>query len=103
VIDSFDRDRLHIAKNELMSLLEEDELKGLPVMVLANKQVQSISFNQDMQGALTVAEISEYLGLSTVMNRQWTMYVLDYRDSFKCSAYTGLGLGEAMEWLANVM
>jgi len=37
VIDSFDKDRIKIAKNELMMLLEEEELKGLPVMVLANK------------------------------------------------------------------
>lgn len=66
MIDSFDKDRIKIAKNELMMLLEEEELKGLPVMILANKQ--------DMEGALTEVEISEYLGLSSVKNRQWTMY-----------------------------
>ncbi|KAM3143982.1 Arf GTPase arl1 [Paramecium bursaria] len=40
VIDSFDKDRLNISKDELVTLLQEDELKGVPLLVLANKQVK---------------------------------------------------------------
>lgn len=39
VIDSFDKDRLKTSKEELMTLLGEEELKGVPLLILANKQV----------------------------------------------------------------
>lgn len=38
VIDSADRERLEIAKQELDLMLQEEELRGAPVLVLANKQ-----------------------------------------------------------------
>jgi ADP-ribosylation factor-like protein 1 len=37
VIDSFDKERLKISKDELMMMLEEEELKNVPLMILANK------------------------------------------------------------------
>jgi len=37
VIDSNDKDRIGISKKELMFMIEEDELKGVPIMILANK------------------------------------------------------------------
>jgi ADP-ribosylation factor-like protein 1 len=37
VIDSNDKDRIGISKKELMLMLEEEELNGAPVMILANK------------------------------------------------------------------
>lgn len=37
VIDSADRERLEIAKQELDLMLQEEELRGAPVLVLANK------------------------------------------------------------------
>lgn len=56
-------------------------------MVLANKQ--------DMQNAMNELEISDYLGLTQLDNRQWSI--------FKCSALTGFGLKEGMEWMVNVI
>jgi ADP-ribosylation factor-like protein 1 len=38
VVDSADRERIEIAKQELELMLQEEELKGVPVLVLANKQ-----------------------------------------------------------------
>ena len=35
------------------------------------------------------------MGLSNIKNRQWAI--------FKCSALTGFGLNEGMEWLVNVL
>ncbi len=37
MIDSFDKERLKISKDELMMMLEEEELKNVPLMILANK------------------------------------------------------------------
>ena len=37
VIDSDDKERLEIAKQELELMLQEEELKGVPVLILANK------------------------------------------------------------------
>lgn len=38
VVDSADRERIGISKEELISMLEEDELKRAALVVLANKQ-----------------------------------------------------------------
>lgn len=49
VVDSADRERIGISKEELMSMLEEEELKKSILMVFANKQ--------DQPGAMTAAEV----------------------------------------------
>ena len=38
-MDSADLDRVSTAKTELASMLQEDELRNAPLLVLANKQV----------------------------------------------------------------
>ena len=50
VVDSADRDRVGISKQELVSMLEEEELKSAILVVLANKQ--------DIEGAMSVTEVS---------------------------------------------
>merc|ERR550514_2541999 len=50
VVDSCDGERLGIAKQELLAMLEEEELKDAILLVLANKQ--------DQKGALGAKEIS---------------------------------------------
>jgi len=40
VVDSADVDRAATAKTELASMLQEDELKSAPLLILANKQVR---------------------------------------------------------------
>ncbi|XP_065185241.1 ADP-ribosylation factor-like protein 1 [Sycon ciliatum] len=87
VVDSADRDRMGISKNELISMLEEEELKKAILLVFANKQ--------DLEGALTPAEVSRELGLSALKSRTWQI--------FKTSATQGAGLEEAMEWLTNAL
>lgn len=42
VVDSQDRERIGISKQELVSMLEEEELKRSILVVLANKQVSFI-------------------------------------------------------------
>ncbi len=62
-----------------------------------NKQNRGQVFanKQDMEGAATAAQVSEALGLSELKRRTWTI--------FKCSAKTGEGLHEGMDWLVNVV
>eukprot|EP00668_Euglena_longa_P014233 GGOE01018210.1.p1 GENE.GGOE01018210.1~~GGOE01018210.1.p1 ORF type:complete len:180 (-),score=19.31 GGOE01018210.1:455-994(-) len=87
VVDSSDKDRISIAKQELCAMLEEDELRDTVVMVFANKQ--------DLDGCMSVAEVSEYLGLTNIKNRQWSIQ--------KTSAVSGEGLYEGLEWLSNIL
>jgi len=91
VVDSSDRDRLDnsslhglsCARNELQRMLAEDDLRGLPLLVFANKQ--------DLPGALSAAEITECLGLRA-LRRPWLVQA--------CSATTGKGLYEGIDWLS---
>lgn len=85
VVDSQDKDRIGISKQELLAMLEEDELKDSILCVFANKQ--------DMEGAMTATEVSNALGLSALKTRTWSI--------FKTSAKKGEGLEEAMDWLAE--
>ena len=61
VVDSNDEGRLGDAKSELVWLLAEDELRGVPVLVLANKQ--------DLARSLTVEEVAERLDLRSINDR----------------------------------
>ena len=56
VVDSADRDRVGISKQELVSMLEEEELKNAILVVLANKQ--------DIEGAMSVTEVRKIQGLN---------------------------------------
>lgn len=85
VVDSADRDRIGDAKQELYLMLEEEELKGVTLLVFANKQ--------DLPGAMALDEITEALGLSSIHNRQWTI--------IKSSAVKGIGITEGLDWLVS--
>ncbi|XP_046561355.1 LOW QUALITY PROTEIN: ADP-ribosylation factor-like protein 1 [Haliotis rubra] len=87
VVDSMDRDRIGISKQELVSMLEEDELKKAALVVFANKQ--------DIEGAMSVSEVANALGLSNLKNRKYQI--------FKTSAIQGDGLDEAMIWLSDTV
>jgi|UniRef100_A0A6G1S9U0 ADP-ribosylation factor-like protein 1 len=87
VVDSADRERITISKQELVLMLEEEELKKSILLVLANKQ--------DMPNAMSVAEVHQALGLEMLKNRTFQI--------FKTSAIKGDGLDEAMEWLSNAL
>lgn len=87
VVDSADKDRIGISKDELLYMLREDELQSAVLVVLANKQ--------DMPGCLSVAEVHQALGLDALKNRTFQI--------FKTSAKKGEGLDQAMDWLSNAL
>lgn len=87
VVDSSDRERIGISREEFRALLEEEELKDALLLVYANKQ--------DLPGALSDTQIAEGLGLHDIRNRDWAI--------FKASAIKGEGLFEGLDWLSNAL
>ena len=87
VIDSVDKDRIDIAKQEMMAMLEEGDLRGVPMLVFANKQ--------DLPGAMSDEEVSERLGLSSIKDRQWRIT--------RVSAKLGDGIAEGLDWLVALL
>lgn len=82
------RARLEEVSNELNRLLtEEEKLAGVPLLVFANKQ--------DLLSALSAADISIGLNLPAIRDRAWQIQA--------CSAKTGEGLTEGMEWLVKTV
>jgi len=82
VVDSADKRRVDEAAEELTSLLAEDDLKGVPVLVLANKQ--------DLLGAMNAAELMGDDGLDL------TQYKDRWIQVKPVSAKTGDNLQEAV-------
>ena len=65
MVDSCDGERLGVAKQELLAMLEEEELKDAILLVFANKQ--------DSKGAYNAQQVSEALSLPEIRNRQWSI------------------------------
>ncbi|KAL8152120.1 hypothetical protein V2J09_021928 [Rumex salicifolius] len=85
VVDSNDRDRALEAREELHRMLHEDELHNATLLVFANKQ--------DLPNAMSVAEITDKLGLHSLRQRKW------YIQS--ACATSGEGLYEGLDWLSS--
>ena len=87
VVDSNDKDRVGEAHDELHRMLSEDELREAIVLVFANKQ--------DLPNAMSVAEVTDKLGLHSLRNRKWYIQAT--------CATSGEGLFEGLDWLsANI-
>ncbi|XP_049641628.1 ADP-ribosylation factor 1-like [Suncus etruscus] len=85
VLDSNDRERVEEARQELLRMLAEDELRDAVLLVLANKQ--------DLPDAMDAAEIMDKLGLDSLSHRSWYIQA--------ACATSGGGLYEGLDWLAN--
>ncbi|XP_068091688.1 ADP-ribosylation factor-like protein 5B isoform X1 [Hyperolius riggenbachi] len=75
VVDSTDRERLSITKEELYRMLAHEDLRKAAVLIFANKQ--------DMKGCMSAADISKYLTLSSIKDHPWHIQ--------SCCALTGEG------------
>ncbi|KAK7899425.1 hypothetical protein WMY93_020278 [Mugilogobius chulae] len=84
VVDSNDPERIKDAAEELQTMLQEDQLRGVALLIFANKQ--------DLPRAMTTADITDALGLSAVSN-PWLVQA-------SC-AVSGAGLAEGLDWLSN--
>jgi len=86
VVDSCDRTRVKIARDEIAKMMAEPALQGAKLCVFANKQ--------DMPNALSGSELVDQLELRN-LKTQWFVQ--------PTSAVSGAGLYEGLDWLATVL
>lgn len=86
VVDSCDKTRLKIARDEVAKMMDEPALHDARLVVFANKQ--------DMPNALTAAEVISALELRN-LKQQWFVQ--------PTSATSGIGLYEGLDWLATAL
>ncbi len=87
VVDSVDKSRFSEAKEELDWILENDEMAGVPVVIMANKQ--------DMPNACSTSDVAEKLGLHQVRDRKWYVH--------GTSALSGEGVLESVTELSKLV
>ncbi|KYO44276.1 putative ADP-ribosylation factor-like protein 5C [Alligator mississippiensis] len=85
VIDSTDRERLTVTKEELYKMLAHEDLRNAAVLIFANKQ--------DVKNSMTASEISRFLMLSSIKDHPWHIQ--------GCCALTGEGLPAGLEWMKS--
>lgn len=85
MVDSTDRARVAMTKAELTNLLGAGDLGSAHLLVFANKQ--------DLKDAMTVAELTDALGLHGIKGRDWHIQA--------CCALTGEGLLDGLDWIAQ--
>jgi len=87
VVDSSDSKRLGETATELSDLLQETKLKGVPLLVFANKQ--------DLLNAKEGKEIVRELKLKSIRDRKWTC--------LECSSKHGEGVEDGLNWVMDHM
>ena len=87
VVDSSDNSRFAEAQNELEWILDSDEMAGVPLVILANKQ--------DLPRAVSPSDLAGKLGLDKVRNRKWHIQ--------GTSALSGEGVYQAMQELSTLV
>jgi ADP-ribosylation factor-like protein 6 len=85
VIDTSDKIRMCVVKEELALVLSNPDCKGLPILFFANKM--------DMTGALSPIECVQMLELDRITDRTWHIV--------PSNAILGDGLDDGISWLTN--
>lgn len=87
VVDSSDKARIPDATAELLTVLNNVNMAGIPFLVIANKQ--------DVPDALSTEELVNMLKLENYDDRPWEIE--------GCSAYTGEGLMDAVNSVLRLL
>jgi ADP-ribosylation factor-like protein 6 len=89
VVDSSDKTRILIAREELQQLLSHPDIlsRNIPILFFANKM--------DIRDALSDVGVSSALGLDSITNKSWHI----------CSsnALKGDGVADGIEWLGSAI
>ncbi|KAG2493315.1 hypothetical protein HYH03_008450 [Edaphochlamys debaryana] len=85
VVDSADADSVPSAARELHSLLEKPSLKGIPLLVLGNKN--------DLPGAMGVPQLTAAMNLRALPDREVAVY------SISCKNHSNID--RTLEWLTK--
>ena len=93
LVDSVDRERMAIAREELHSLLNMEELQATPFVILGNKI--------DLQDAASEEELKDVLGLYPYLQakEQGGRPI----EVFMCSVAKRTGYAEAFRWLSQFL
>ncbi|KAF3792645.1 ADP-ribosylation factor-related protein 1 [Nymphaea thermarum] len=87
VIDAACQQRFEDSKSALEKVLRHEDLEGAPLLILANKQ--------DIDGAVSADELARYLDLKELDERPYLFEAV--------SAYDGMGIKNAIDWLVETM
>ncbi|CAL0309063.1 unnamed protein product [Lupinus luteus] len=87
VVDASCPSRFEDVKSALEKVLRHEDLRGAPLLILANKQ--------DLPEAVSAEELARYLDLKKLDERVYMFEAV--------SAYDGMGIRESAEWLVEVM
>ncbi len=60
VVDSSDKERIELARNELYNLLDFEDMKKIPIIIIANKQ--------DLETSMSLSDIEILMRLSEIQN-----------------------------------
>ena len=85
VIDSTDKRRMYETGLELTTILQDDRLRNVPILIFANKQ--------DLSTAATADEITVELELHAIRNHNWRIQ--------ECSAVENRGIREGFNWILS--
>jgi len=87
VIDSSDEERFDEAKNELFKIVDDDLLKNVPILILANKS--------DLPNSIGIYNLTTKLDIKKFKFRE---YFIQHTN-----AITGNGLYDGLDWLAKIL
>jgi ADP-ribosylation factor-like protein 6 len=87
VIDTSDKLRMCVAKDELDVMLKHKELRNVPILFMANKM--------DIPDAMSPVECAQALKLDDIKDKPWQIV--------PSNALTGEGLQKGTDWLAEAI
>jgi len=86
-VDSCDKIRMCVAKDELLTLLNHADLRNVPIVFFANKM--------DLPTSLTPVECVQQLELDQITDKPWHIAA--------SNALTGEGVDDGISWLGEQM
>lgn len=73
VVDSADEEKFEQAKKELHDLISKPQLANIPLLVLGNKN--------DLEGAVSLEELINIMGLNSIQGREVCCYSISAKDN----------------------
>ena len=87
MVDSADHLRIDEAREELFGIIESDEMRNVPITIIANKQ--------DLPGSISPAKLIDQLHLRKLNTHKWHVQ--------GACAVNGEGIYESMEAMARLV
>ena len=87
VIDCNDKERFGKANKALLEIINNEELKNIPLLIFGNKQ--------DLKEAISPDELIKFLEMKKIKNNKWLLQ--------GSSALNGRGIKEGFDWLSNIL